>query len=71
MGPRTNREVLKEAVRNFDIEYDYGRIDTEGLETLGELADDFMREQDNLEAAVDHLTDAEIDRLIAEERGAS
>lgn len=66
MEPKTNRETLKDAVREFDLEYDYNRIDAEMLGSLDDLSDDFMAAQ---EAAIDHLTDAEIDRLIAEERG--
>jgi hypothetical protein len=69
MGPKTNRELLRDAVRDFEIEYDYNRIDSERLETLGDLADDFMAEQEKREAAVDLLTDEEIDRMIEEARG--
>ena len=56
---KSNREKLREAVQDFNLEYDYNRIDVEMLE-LGGLADDFMAAQE------DQLTDAEIDRLIAE-----
>ena len=66
MGPRTNREVMREAAREAEIEYDYSRIDAEHLETLGDLTEDFMAAQHDAEVAVDLMTDAEIDRLIAE-----
>lgn len=70
MGPKTNREMLRDAVRDFEIECDYQRIaDSERLVSLGDLADDFLAEQEKYEAAVDLLTDAEIDRLIEEVRG--
>jgi len=70
MGPKTNREIMREAAREAEIEYDYSRIDSERLETLGDLTDDFMAAQGDLEAAVDLMTDAEIDRLIAEAHAA-
>jgi len=60
---KSNREKLRDAVQDFNLEYDYNRIDVEMLESLGNLADDFMAAQE------DRLTDAEIDRLIAETRG--
>jgi len=60
---KSNREKLRDAVQDFNLEYDYNRIDVEMLESLGNLADDFMAAQE------DQLTDAEIDRLIAETRG--
>jgi len=59
---KSNREKLRDAVQDFNLEYDYNRIDVEMLESLGNLADDFMAAQE------DRLTDAEIDRLIAETR---
>ncbi len=66
MGPRTNREIMREAARDAEIEYDYSRIDSDRFETLGDLTADFMAAQGDLEAAVDLMTDAEIDRLIEE-----
>lgn len=60
---KSNREKLRDAVQDFNLEYDYNRIDVEMLESLGNLADDFMAAQE------DQLTDAEIDRLIAETKG--
>jgi hypothetical protein len=60
MGPKSNREKLRDAVHDFNLEYDYNRVDVEMLESISHLADDFMAEQE------DQLTDAEIDRLIAE-----
>lgn len=70
MGPKTNREVLREAARDAEIEFDYSRIDSDRFETLGDLAEDFMAAQGDLEAVVDLMTDAEIDRLIEEANGA-
>jgi hypothetical protein len=69
MGPKTNREILREAARDAEIEYDYSRIDSERFETLGDLTEDFMAAQADLEAAVDQMTDAEIDRMIEEAHG--
>lgn len=70
MGPsKSNREVLRDAVQDFNLEYDYRRIDSEMIGSLGDLADDFMAVQDNLTAGIDQLTDAEIDDLIAEMQG--
>ena len=66
MGPKTNREIMREAAREAEIEYDYSRIDSELIETLGDLTEDFMVAQHDAEVAVDLMTDAEIDRLIAE-----